>query len=208
MSDAEGIPPSALFPREAKSRLRSTIRTARHARSPRRQAQAAVDLADVVDTIPHLTAADCVAVYVSQPGEPGTGEILNRLASRGVRVLLPVLGAGLSRSWADYRSPEDLAIRAPGRPPEPSSPTLGAQALHDAEVILVPALAVDTTGARLGQGGGWYDRALDHARPDAAVVALVYPEEVYPASAGMIPVEDHDRRVGFVATPQGWRSLG
>lgn len=194
-------------PAEAKGRLRSAIRAARASRSTQDRTRAATDLARVIDAIPQVAAARCVATYVSQPAEPGTAVLLDALAARGVRVLLPALGARLSRDWAEYRGADDLRVRAPGRPPAPSSPILGAEALRDAEVVLVPSLAVDTTGARLGQGGGWYDRALEHARPGAVVMALVYPEEVFAADDAAIPVEAHDRRVNAVATPEGWRTL-
>ena len=117
---------------------------------------------------------------------------------------MPVLGSGLQRDWAEYAGADDLRERAPGRPPEPGGPTLGAAALADADVVIAPALAVDTTGARLGQGGGWYDRALEHIRPGVPVVALVFPEELYDAETRPLPRERHDRPVDAVATPPGW----
>ncbi|WP_447587527.1 5-formyltetrahydrofolate cyclo-ligase [Cellulomonas persica] len=95
----------------------------------------------------------------------------------------------------------------PRAAPEPGGPTLPAEALADADVIVAPALAVDTAGGRLGQGGGWYDRALEHARPDALVVGVVFPEEVRDATVDPLPHEPHDRRVDAYATPQGWVPL-
>ena len=120
---------------------------------------------------------------------------------------MPVLGSGLQRDWAEYAGPDDLRERAPGRPPEPGGDTLGAAALGDAEVVIAPALAVDTTGARLGQGGGWYDRALEHIRPGVPVVALVFPEELYDAASRPLPRERHDRLVDAVATPLEWHRI-
>lgn len=193
---------------EVKERLRRAVREARTARSPRRREAAATALADVVTSIPAVAEAQCVAVYAARPSEPGTVPLLDALAARGVRLLLPVLGQGLQRDWAEYAGAEDLRERAPGRPPEPGGPTLGAQALADADVVLAPALAVDTSGARLGQGGGWYDRALQHARPGAPVVAIVYPEELYDATSRPLPREPHDRLVDAVATPDGWQPVG
>lgn len=194
-------------PEEVKEQLRTAIRTARAQRSPRLRDEAAIALADVVARIPQVLDASCVSVYASRLGEPGTGVLLELLASRGVRILLPVLGAGLQRDWAVYEGPEDLRERAPGRPPEPGGPALGPAALAEADVIVTPALAVDTAGSRLGQGGGWYDRALEHARADALVVALVFPEEVYDAQTRPLPHEPHDRRVDAYATPAGWVPL-
>ncbi|MFC8923216.1 5-formyltetrahydrofolate cyclo-ligase [Cellulosimicrobium sp. NPDC057127] len=192
---------------DAKEILRKAIRTNRQSRSERLRKEAALALAEVVETIPDVAAASCVATYAARPSEPGTLAVLERLSSRGARILLPVLGAGLQRDWAEYAGPADLQVRAPGRPPEPGTPTLGPDALAHADVVIAPALAVDTRGVRLGQGGGWYDRALEHTRPGAKVVALVYPEEVYDAADRPLPVEPHDRPVDAVATPLGWRWL-
>jgi len=192
---------------DVKERLRVAIRDARKTRSPRRRDEAAQALAHVVLTIPAVAEARCVSVYAARSTEPGTGVLLEELAARGVRVLMPVLGSGLQRDWAEYAGADDLRERAPGRPPEPGGPTLGPEALGDADVVIAPALAVDTSGARLGQGGGWYDRALEHIRPGVPVVALVFPEELYDADVRPLPRERHDRAIDVVATPQEWRPL-
>jgi 5-formyltetrahydrofolate cyclo-ligase len=192
---------------DAKEILRKAIRTNRQSRSDRLRKEAAVAIADVIETIPDVAAASCVATYAARPTEPGTLEMLERLSARGSRILLPVLGAGLQRDWAEYGGPADLQVRAPGRPPEPGTPTLGPEALGHADVVIAPALAVDTRGVRLGQGGGWYDRALEHTRPGTKVVAVVFPEEVYDAADRPLPVQEHDRPVDAVATPLGWRWL-
>ena len=207
MSTASQPYPVVLDAEDAKESLRAAIREVRMARSERRRRAAATAFAEVLETMPELRDAHCVAAYAARAGEPGTGPLLEALAARGVRVLLPVLGTGLQRDWAAYDGADDLRQRAPGRPPEPGTTQLGAGALGDADVIVAPALAVDTAGARLGQGGGWYDRALEHARPGTPVIAMVYAEEVYDAETRPLPREPHDRRGDAVATPEGWRWL-
>ncbi|KQY42875.1 5-formyltetrahydrofolate cyclo-ligase [Cellulomonas sp. Root137] len=192
---------------DVKERLRVAIRNARKMRSVRLREAAAQQLADVVLTIPAVADASCVSVYAARAPEPGTGPLLEALAARGVRLLMPVLGSGLQRDWAEYSGADDLRERAPGRPPEPGGPTLGAAALAEADVVIAPALAVDTTGARLGQGGGWYDRALEHIRPGVPVIALVFPEELYDAGTRPLPREPHDRLVDAVATPEEWHRI-
>jgi 5-formyltetrahydrofolate cyclo-ligase len=192
---------------EAKEELRREIRARRTTRPPRLRSQASLALADVLETVPAVRDAEVVATYASRPTEPSTSELLERLASRGARILLPVLGAGLARDWAEYAGHEDLRERAPGRPPEPGGPTLGSDAIAEADVVVAPALAVDTRGVRLGQGGGWYDRSLKRARPGVPVVAMVFPEEVYDGGERPLPVEDHDMPVHVVATPEGWQTL-
>ncbi|MEU2202435.1 5-formyltetrahydrofolate cyclo-ligase [Isoptericola sp. NPDC019482] len=192
---------------DAKEELRRAIRAHRAERSPRLRDEAAHAFAEVLATVPAVRDAKVVATYVSRPTEPGTHVLLEQLAARGARVLLPVLGAGLARDWAEYAGPDDLLERAPGRPPEPSGPTLGAEAITEADVVVAPALAVDDRGVRLGQGGGWYDRLLKIRRPGVPVVALVFPEELYDATTHPLPAEGHDVPVHAVVTPDGWREL-
>ncbi len=80
-------------------------------------------------------------------------------------------------------------------------------AIAEADVVVAPALAVDTRGARLGQGGGWYDRSLKQARQGVTVVAMVFPEEIYDADERPLPVEDHDMPVHVAVTPERWQGL-
>ena len=208
-TDAQPYPPvsAGADVEDFKNSLRSSIREARKLRSPRRRAEAGEALAHVIETIPEVAGARCVSIYAARPSEPDTTALLDRLAARGVRVLLPVLGTGLQRDWAEYAGYADLLQRAPGRPPEPSTPGLGAAALADADVVVAPALAIDSNGTRLGQGGGWYDRVLENLRPGVQVIGGVFPEELYDATVRPLPRQAHDHPVDAVATPQGWHML-
>ena len=81
---------------------------------------------------------------------------------------------------------------------------LPASALGTADVVVVPALAVGRDGTRLGRGGGYYDRALAHARPDAVLVAVLFDDELLDG----VPAGAHDRRMTAVVTPAaGWEQL-
>lgn len=144
---------------------------------------------------------DTVAAYVSVGHEPCTRLLLEHLEESGTAVLLPVLGPHLSRCWGYFRGIADLAERSPGRPPEPSGQVLPATAVADAEAVIVPALAVDRSGRRLGQGGGWYDRVLPLRRPEAPVFAVVHDDELV---TGPLPTQAHDARVDAVITPDEW----
>lgn len=192
---------------DIKEQLRRAIRAERAKLSDTARARAAAGFAAVVGDLPQVQEASCVSAYVSRPSEPPTLALLERLAARGTRILLPVLGTGLQRDWAWYTTPEELQVRAPGRPAEPPGPTLGADALAQAQAIICPAIAVDTAGRRLGQGGGWYDRVLEYAPEGACLIAMVFPEEVYDAVVRPLPHEPHDRGVEIVATPVGWRRV-
>ena len=111
-----------------------------------------------------------------------------------MRVLLPVLLDDLDLDWAVFAGAGALPRPAPAML-EPAGPPLGRDAIATADLVLVPALAVDGAGRRLGQGGGSYDRALPRAT--APVVAVVFGDEVL----ATLPVERHDRSVDGVLTP-------
>ena len=106
---------------DAKERLRQVLRQYRRKRH-RHPARGHDAVCESLTThaLEAVKGMDRVAAYVSVGHEPCTRLLLERLTERGVRVLLPVLGPHLSRSWAYYRGAADLAERAPGRPPEPS----------------------------------------------------------------------------------------
>ena len=78
---------------------------------------------------------------------------------------------------------------------------LPAEAIARADALIVPALAVDRGGRRLGQGGGWYDRMLPLRRDGVGVFAMVYDDELVP---GPLPTEEHDEVVDAVITPSAW----
>ncbi|GAA0402974.1 5-formyltetrahydrofolate cyclo-ligase [Streptomyces luteireticuli] len=151
--------------------------------------------------LPELADAGTVAAYVSVGREPGTRALLEALRERGTRVLLPVLLPDNDLDWAAYRGPDHL-VRAGRGLLEPDGERLGPSAVTEAEAVLLPGLAVDGRGLRLGRGGGSYDRAL--ARLEGASVArvvLLYDHEV----VGRVPAEAHDQPVDAVVTPGGVR---
>lgn len=144
---------------------------------------------------------DRLACYLSAGSEPGTLQLIAWLAGQGVEVLLPVLTDGSKNllpepAWARYSGAEDLRT---GRRPmlEPTGPLLHEGAVREAEVIICPALAADLSGARLGRGGGWYDRVLADLPPGIAVWTLINDDELFE----QVPVQEWDRPVHRIITP-------
>lgn len=198
--------PDEAATRAAKMRLRARIRAVRRALDP--DLRAANDSARDRHLIDFAASFWRIAVYVSVPPEPGTRRLIADLSLAGHPLLLPALGTGAPHSpdWAWYDGPDRMrpGMRvSQGMILEPDAPHRGASALALADLILVPALAVSAIGARLGTGGGWYDRALAHRRADVPLVALVGDDEVL----ADLPVEPHDRGVEYVSTPAGVRSV-
>lgn len=144
-----------------------------------------------------LAARGWVCAYVPVGGEPGSVAMLDALRDGGARVLLPVTGPPGPLEWAEYLGADRLRKARYGLL-EPDGEPL-PDALGLAEVILVPALAVDERGVRLGRGAGYYDRSLHAARPDARLVVVVRDDEL----VEHLPEEAHDHRMGWVLTPNG-----
>ncbi|MFG2139565.1 5-formyltetrahydrofolate cyclo-ligase [Streptomyces sp. NPDC048650] len=152
-----------------------------------------------VATAPAAGGPLTVAAYVSIGQEPATRPLLDELREAGVRVLLPVLLPDNDLDWAPYEGAERLVPAGWGLL-EPGGERLGPEAVTQADVVLLPGLAVDGRGLRLGRGGGSYDRVLarlERAGSGASLVVLLYDTEV----RGTVPVEAHDRPVHAAVTP-------
>ena len=133
-----------------------------------------------------------VAAYASAPTEPGTAPLLAALREAGVEVLLPVLRPDNDLDWALFEDELVAGLRGTRQPP---GPLLGRDAITDCRLVVVPALAVDHAGTRLGRGGGSYDRAL--SRANGYVVAALFVGELH----DRLPAEPHDRPVHGVVLP-------
>ncbi|MFD3654096.1 5-formyltetrahydrofolate cyclo-ligase [Streptomyces sp. 24-1644] len=186
-----------------KASLRRELLAARALLTSRHIADAAAALASSALELPELAGAQTVAAYVSVGREPGTPALLDTLRARGVRVLLPVLLPDNDLDWAAYEGPEHLVPARRGLR-EPDGLRLGPAAVLDADAVLLPGLAVDGRGMRLGRGGGSYDRVLARlsaAGAHPALVVLLYANEV----VARVPEEPHDHPVDAVVTPAGAR---
>ena len=149
-----------------------------------------------------------VCAYVPIRFEPGSVALLDTMLRLDARVLIPVARVDAGSvpqplQWGEYRP--GLLVAAQFGLLEPPEPWLPAGAVADATVVLVPALAVDRSGVRLGRGAGFYDRSLALADPAARLVAVVRDDELVDA----IPSEPHDVRMTHALTPrQGLVELG
>ena len=155
-----------------------------------------------------ISSGGTVCAYVPVDAEPGSIAMLDALRRRVDRVLLPIArttadDAPLALEWGEYRPGHLVAARFGLL--EPAAPWLPAETLAEAAAVLVPALAVDRGGVRLGRGGGFYDRALVHRDPRARLIAVVRDEELLDA----LPQEPHDVPMTHALTPgRGMVELG
>ena len=151
---------------------------------------------DHVLEMSEVATAGTVAAYYSVGTEPDTHGLVFALWKRGSYVILPVLLPDGDLDWASYEGPDSLAPGPRGLL-QPVEPVRGVGTVARADIVLVPALAVDVFGHRLGRGGGSYDRALARVGAQVPTIALLYDSELLPS----VPVAAHDRLVRAVARP-------
>ena len=142
-----------------------------------------------------ISSARVIASYISYGDEPNTAELNQAIIAAGKKLLLPRMvevNGEPGLEWVSWNGDQQY-LKEQGRILEPMGPAYIDR--NQIEVVVVPALRVDGDGYRLGQGGGFYDRAL--AQVDAWTIALIFPEEI---SGQPLPREDHDIPVSAYAT--------
>lgn len=179
-----------------KEELRARFRELERQRSPEQVASASRAVCEALSNLPLFRQARCIGAYLSLPTEIGTGEILEAAWRQGATVCVPYFRPesgdyGLSRLDRDSPLREGRwHLREPEHPEPMDPPQL--------DLILVPGVAFDRQGGRLGHGGGHYDRLLVRvARP--LRLGLAFQDQV----VDHLPEEDHDQGVQAILTDQG-----
>lgn len=186
--------------RAAKAQLRAEMKALRAELSATDHAQQAAEAAHVLGTLPEWQAARVVCLYASFKHELGTQELLQRALDEGKSLVLPRARPDGTLSLHAVTDLGTLASSHLGI----MEPTADAPACPVATVdlFLVPGLAFDAEGHRLGYGAGFYDRLLAQARPTAFAIGYGFDFQVRPE----VPVEAHDQRLQAIVTPLGLAS--
>ncbi len=133
-------------------------------------------------------------IYISITGEAPTGAIIAKKIAAGAEVVIPRV-AGANLVFHAIKNPENLIPGAFGIPePHRDTPTCPP---GEIDCVIVPGVAFDTAGGRLGHGKGFYDKFFTTISPDVPRIALALDTQIVPA----VPVEPHDARMHFVVTP-------
>lgn len=180
-----------------KTVLRASIRTGRQARTAQQRAIAGERIREfVLKTLAELRPT-AVACFTSTETEPPTDALITALQRQGIVTLTPRVNSA-ELDWVITTAASEFRVGAFAIPE-----VLDGQIvpLTQAQVILVPALAVDTNGIRLGQGGGFYDRAIGRLTTPPMLIAIVFSDEDEQA----VPVEPHDVAVDAVVSDAGVR---
>ncbi len=181
-------------PRRAKAALRQRVRVVRDQLAPDYRRAAASAIADALDreVFTALAPGAIVAAYAAIRSEVDSAPFAARARGRGLRVAYPRITADHELAFA-LADRADLAPGPMGIPePEASAPPLDLAAI---DVFVIPAIAFDPTGARLGWGGGYYDRTLARA-PHARRVGVAFASQL----VASVPTDGHDQRVHLIVT--------
>ena len=181
-----------------KKALRSEMMQKRRAMSAEDKAAADAAITALVMLQPEFTAAKQVMAYVSMPHEVGTHALLQGILDAGKTLGLPVC-TPLTHTLTFYRldSPDELQSGMYRIPVPPV--TDDRKLTPDAEtLVLVPMLAIDREGWRLGAGGGYYDRFLAAYGETVQVLGICYAENCVTA----LPHDRYDRRILRCVTEQ------
>jgi 5-formyltetrahydrofolate cyclo-ligase len=181
---------------EAKQRLRDTAKARRRAAHEAGAAAAAQALVERFER--HVTLPPHAVVSGYWPAGPELDDrpLLERLAARGHRVVLPVViernAPLIFRVWR----PGDPVVKGNGA----SVPAANAPVLEP-DLLLVPVVGFDRHGTRLGQGAGYYDRTLLKLRADRAITAIGVGYAVQELSD--IPTGPYDQPLDAILTEAG-----
>jgi len=156
-------------------------------------------IGDAVMSLPEIAAAEVVAVYVDARTEVRTQLLIAGLWRLGKTIAVPYC-VGDELALFRYTDPSELAVGAFGiREPLPELRADADRAVPAAAVgaFVIPGVAFDRQGGRLGHGKGYYDRLLARARPTAPRIGLAFDGQL----ADRLPAEPHDRPMDVIVTP-------
>ena len=179
-----------------KQELRARIRESRRERGPEGAQADSSRFAEHLIALTREHDASIVAAYLSTPDEPDTRAYLDWAREHGVRVLLPISRTDGLMDLAEFSEDE---IEGYFGIPEPGGEVLAPNAIEDADVIFLPASAVDRSGMRMGWGRGYFDKLLGSMETLPPTYAVIYDDELLDD----VPSEPHDHPVLGVITPSG-----
>lgn len=191
------VPELRLPPAEAKREIRTLVRARRAARSEAEVRGAGEQLTAHLQQLVVDRSARTISCYLPINGEPDTRAFIDWAVAAGLKVLLPSSRADGVLDWV-RASAQGTAPGAYGIP-EPLGERLPSQTITEADLMLVPACAVDRSGVRLGWGRGYFDRTLATLAAPPPLFPVVYADEVFEA----LPREAHDIPVDGAVTPDG-----
>ncbi len=176
-----------------KDSLRQQFRAIRSAISDNARRESAAALEAALTPYIQNSEIKTIAAYYAVKDETDTSPIIKLAIKNGKRLCMPAWNKDEKiYSFYEYQG-EDSLVPGPMQIPEPTKDK--PVPIKDIDLFLVPGLAFDIFGNRLGYGGGWYDRFLSEARSDAVSFAYCYKEQISPVP---LPHEEHDIKISVI----------
>jgi 5-formyltetrahydrofolate cyclo-ligase len=186
-----------VVPRSDKAEMRAEVLAAREGLDARWRAQASAAITEALLRLPALAGVRTLLSYASFGTEFDTRAFNEHVLASGRSLLLPRVDRTVKRLrlYAVASLTDDLVPGVWGiREPDPAR--CREASIDEADFVLVPGVAFDAIGGRLGYGGGFYDRLLAGAKPGLPKVVAAYSTQVVPS----VPVDDHDCRITTLVT--------
>lgn len=181
---------------ERKQRIREAAHAARQAQPDKDEVSR--EVMSRFMTLPEYQAAGCVMFYVDVRAEVRTRHDLPNALASGKKIVVPYCVDGLLQLF-HLESMDELEIGM-YRILEPRADLRDVAAkrveVEELDLILVPGVAFDRHGGRTGHGKGYYDKLLEHARPDTPLVAAAFECQLFDE----IPTDSHDIFMDKVVT--------
>lgn len=185
--------------RELKNALRKKILEERSRLSEKERDGRDAAICAKLFELPEFIEAELVMAYMDFRGEAGTADIIAGCFKRGKRVALPVMSAQDGDGYkldAFETTPGGVLLRNRYGISEPGPDTAKRVAEADIGLVVVPGVAFDMKGYRLGYGAGFYDRFLTGLRPGCRTAGIAYDLQM----ADAIPAEGHDIPMDIIIT--------
>ena len=188
-------PLSCLSATETKTDIRARMRAQRALVDAGARRAASTAITAALLALPEFLRATKVACFLSLPREIDTGSFLATCHRLGKRVCVPAWDGNARAYTFVYLAPGAGIVLGPHGVPEPEQrETVDPKGL---DFAVVPGLAFDRQGGRLGYGGGFYDRMLAACEPTCIKVGVAYSWQVVPEN---LPMTARDMRMNLVAT--------
>jgi 5-formyltetrahydrofolate cyclo-ligase len=178
-----------------KELLRGRIRNLRRQLDPSRRDLASAAIFSRLETLPVFQQAQAIQTYVALRHEVDTHELIRRLLREGKQVAVPKVESGSELRQYFIKDFSELRPGAFGIL-EPESVPNRLASPEQFDLVLVPGLAFDRAGHRLGAGKGYYDRFL--AQVSAPKIALAFAFQIFEK----VLIEAHDQQVDMIVTEE------
>jgi len=179
---------------------KTAIRTAAHAARKAQPDKEAVSaqITDRVMQMPQYRSAECVMWYVDVRDEARTRHALPEALTQNKRIIVPYCVDGeLELFWLESMDELELGMYKILEPREELRDVAAKNVTpQELDFVMVPGVGFDRRGGRTGHGKGYYDKLLQHARPDAPLVALAFECQMFDE----IPMQPHDIFMDAIVT--------